>query len=254
MSRVVCVGVLDGLSLAGCTMWSLSHSCTPAAHTLLLHHRLHHQLHGRELELRAAAEREYGAALARHAARAVDSRAETHLQVRERLLLKSGDERWHACADANGHVAERLVSLPTCLRRWRRWCWRLTRFCCPFYGMSRRCCRCGQGGGGMGRQVGGSDVPFVAGNERLWAGCQPGPAMGGPTGTGTASPARPACTRRPSASMWAGAGAAPCCASCSKPPSGCTETATQRWPRASEGCSWTWGAALPRSCSRDLKR
>ena len=48
---------------------------------LPLHHRQYHQLEGREAELRRFIETEYQAALQRHAGRAVDERAETHLQV-----------------------------------------------------------------------------------------------------------------------------------------------------------------------------
>ena len=43
--------------------------------------RQYHQLEGREAELRRFIETEYQAALQRHAGRAVDERAETHLQV-----------------------------------------------------------------------------------------------------------------------------------------------------------------------------
>lgn len=56
--------------------------------------REHHQLEGREQEVRQAIERAYQAALLRHQAAAVDERAETHVQAWGLLVESSPRVPW----------------------------------------------------------------------------------------------------------------------------------------------------------------
>lgn len=59
------------------------HQSNHPAPTPFHHCRQYRQLEGHEFMLQSAIEREYAAALQRHAGRAIDGRAETHLQVRD---------------------------------------------------------------------------------------------------------------------------------------------------------------------------